>query len=189
MAEKNTSEKKGAVSDEAVRKATGKDWKQWFTLLDKQGAQKLAHRDIAALIHSKYVDSQWWSQMVTVCYERARGLRELHQSADGFVANVSKTFNGSLDQLYQAWHDATQRADWLAAQGIEITKSNVNKSMRMLWNDGVSRVVVNFYPKGKGKTQVTIDHSRLESAAQVAKTKSSWKESLEQLQKKLQQYG
>jgi uncharacterized protein YndB with AHSA1/START domain len=182
-------EKKPAVSDEAVRKATGKDWKQWFALLDKQGAEKLAHRDIARLLQAKYVDSGWWSQMITVCYERARGLREIHQTADGFVANVSKTFNASLDQLYKAWHDAAERADWLAAQGIEITRSTANKSIRMIWNDGVSRVAVNFYPKGKDKTQVTIDHSRLESAKDVAKTKSTWKQSLEELQKKLQQYG
>src|SRR5882672_3317104 len=99
-------EKKAAVSDEAVKKATGKDWKQWFSLLDKHGAQKLAHRDIAELLAGKYVDSGWWAQMVTVMYERARGLRELHQTADGFVANVSKTFNSSLDQLYDAWKDA-----------------------------------------------------------------------------------
>lgn len=120
---------------------------------------------------------------------RPRGLRELHQAADGFVANVSKTFNASLDQIYRCWHDATQRADWLAAQGIEITRSTANKSLRMIWNDGVSRVAVHFYPKGKEKTQVTVDHSRLETAAQVAQTKTSWKESLERLQKKLQQYG
>ena len=71
----------------------------------------------------------------------------------------------------------------------KITKASANKSLRMVWNDGVSRVAVNFYPKGKDKTQVTIDHSRLESAKDVAATKSRWKASLEELQKKLQQYG
>ena len=189
MAEKRVSEKKTAISDDAVKKATGKTWKEWFALLDNEDAQKLAHKQIAELLHSQYLDSGWWSQMVTVMYERARGLRELHQTADGFVANVSKTFNVSLDKLYGAWRDASSRADWLATQGIEVTRSNVNKSIRMIWHDGKSRVAVDFHPKGKGKSQVTVGHSRLQSAAEVAKTRAGWKESLERLQKKLAQYG
>ena len=28
------------ISDEAVRKKTGRDWKGWFALLDKAGAKK-----------------------------------------------------------------------------------------------------------------------------------------------------
>src|SRR5438132_12790308 len=131
-------EKKPAVSDDAVRKATGKSWQEWFRLLDKHGAKKLAHRDIAKLVNAKYLDSSWWSQMVTVMYERARGLREVHQTADGFVAHVNKTFNVSLDKLYAAWRDSAGRADWLATQGIEVTRENINKSMRMIWSDGVS---------------------------------------------------
>jgi hypothetical protein len=185
MAEK----KKSAISDEAVKKATGKTWKEWFTLLDKQQAQKLAHRDIARLLNEKYLDSGWWSQMVTVMYERARGLRELHQTADGFVAHVNKTFNVSLDKLYGAWKDATQRTDWLGEKGIEVTRESVNKSMRLLWSDGVSQVLVSFLPKGKGKSQVSVEHTKLDSAADVAKAKSGWKESLENLQKELAKYG
>ena len=182
-------EKKPAVSDAAVVKATGKTWDQWFTLLDKQKAQTLAHREIAQLLHSKYLDSQWWAQMVTVMYERARGLRELHETADGFVAHVNKTFNVSLDKLFDAWKDIDSRTNWLAAKGIEVTRQSVNKSMRMVWSDGVSRVLVNFYPKGKGKSQVSVEHTRLESAKDVTKAKASWKESLEKLQSELSKYG
>src|SRR2546430_2049715 len=72
--------------------------------------------------------------------------RELHQTADAFVAHVNKTFNVSLDKLYAAWRDGAGRADWLATQGIEVTRENVNKSIRMIWSDGVSRVLVNFAP-------------------------------------------
>ena len=185
MAEK----KMPGVSDAAVKKATGKTWEQWFALLDKQKAHELAHKDIAELLNSKYLDSSWWSQTVTVMYERARGLREVHQTADGFVAHVNKTFNVSLDKLYAAWRDGASRADWLATQGIEVTRENVNKSMRMIWSDGVSRVLVNFTPKGKDKAQVSVEHTQLDSAADVKKAKSSWKESLERLQEKLSKYG
>jgi hypothetical protein len=35
------------VSDEAVKKATGKAWRQWFSLLDRVGASAMSHREIA----------------------------------------------------------------------------------------------------------------------------------------------
>ncbi len=38
-----------STSDEAVKKATGKDWGSWFKLLDKEKAFKLDHTKIAAL--------------------------------------------------------------------------------------------------------------------------------------------
>lgn len=182
-------EGKAAISDDAVKKATGKNWKEWFKLLDNEDAQKLAHAQIAELLSSQHLDSRWWAQMVTVMYERARGLRELHQRADGFVAQVNKTFNVSLDQLYAAFSDANARANWLAEQGIEVTRASVNKSIRMIWSDGVTRVLVNFHPKGAGKARVSVEHSKLDSAAEVARAKAGWKRSLETLQKKLSQYG
>lgn len=177
------------VSDEAVLKATGRTWEQWFAVLDADGAQRMSHKEIADLVHRKYLDSGWWSQMVTVVYEQARGLRQLHQKADGFAASVSKTFNVSVDQLFSAWTDAVTRAAWLAEQGIEVTREKANKSLRMLWSDGKTRVDVNFYPKGEEKTQVSVQHSQLDCAEDAAKSKSAWKEALVRLQETLSKYG
>lgn len=177
------------ISDEAVLKATGRTWDQWFAVLDADGADQLSHKEIAELINRKYLDSGWWSQMVAMVYERARGLRELHQKADGFAASVSKTFNVSVEQLFNAWTDAVTRAAWLAEQGIEVTRSSANKSLRMLWSDGKTRVDVTFYPKGEDKTQVSVQHTRLDSAEDVAKSKNSWKEAFARLQETLSKYG
>jgi hypothetical protein len=180
---------KPAISDDAVKAATGKSWKEWFALLDKHGAKLLTHKQIAELLDRKYLDSGWWAQSVTVMYEHSRGLRELHEKVDGFAANVSKTFNVSLDRLYAAWQDGSARANWLAEQGIEITRETVNKSIRMLWSDGRTRVEANFYPKGKDKAVVQVEHSKFDSAADVAEARSNWKAALDRLQKKLAQYG
>ena len=38
------------MSDDAVKSKTGKDWAGWFAVLDKAGAKKMAHRDIAELL-------------------------------------------------------------------------------------------------------------------------------------------
>ncbi len=37
--EKKNNEKK--IGDEAVKRATGKEWKEWFELIDKAGGKKM----------------------------------------------------------------------------------------------------------------------------------------------------
>ncbi|HUP90974.1 MAG TPA: DUF4287 domain-containing protein [Solimonas sp.] len=177
------------ISTAAVKKATGKSWDQWFALLDKAGAKTMRHASIAELLSGKHKVGDWWGQMVTVGYEQARGLRVVHQKADGFAASISKTFPCSTEELFRQWDNAKARAHWLKARGIEITKSNANKSMRMVWSDGHSRVAANFYPKGEAKTQVTVDHTKLASEAEVQESKASWRESLERLRGELARLG
>src|SRR5688572_13398015 len=62
------------MSDTAVKAKTGKDWAGWFGALDKAGAAKLKHSQIAELLHETHDIPGWWCQMVTVEYELARGL-------------------------------------------------------------------------------------------------------------------
>ena len=39
------------ISVEAVKKATGKTWDEWFILLDRLGAGKMEHKLIARLLY------------------------------------------------------------------------------------------------------------------------------------------
>lgn len=80
------------VTDEAVRKATGKSWAEWVEELDAAGAEKLTHAEIARmLLESKRVESAWWCQSVTVGYEYAKGRRIRGQVADGgYQVGVSR---------------------------------------------------------------------------------------------------
>lgn len=91
--------KAAGISSEAVQAKTGKTWTEWFKLLDKAGAAKWPHKEIAELIHDEFGCPGWWSQMVTVGYEQARGLRVKHQSATGYSANVSKTIGVPIATL------------------------------------------------------------------------------------------
>ena len=61
------------ISSEAVHAKTGKTWPEWFAVLDKAGASGWPHKDIATHLHDKCGCPDWWSQMVTVGYEQARG--------------------------------------------------------------------------------------------------------------------
>ena len=81
-------------SDELLKAKTGCTWERWVGALDYYGADKMAHRDIAALVNKKYKIEGWWSQAVTVGYERIKGLRARGQRRDGsYEANKSRTYN------------------------------------------------------------------------------------------------
>src|SRR5256885_14968922 len=63
------------MSDESVSKRTGRTWVEWVRLLDMQHAAEKPHREIVQYVASLGAGN-WWSQMVTVGYERIRELRE-----------------------------------------------------------------------------------------------------------------
>ncbi len=84
--------KQDGVSDEAVLKATGKTWPQWFDLLNKAGAKTWSHKEIVAYLKEHAKLSAWWEQTVTVAYEKAHNKRVLGQTNDaGFQLGIQKT--------------------------------------------------------------------------------------------------
>ena len=169
------------VGDDAVKKAAGKKWAQWFAILDRAGAKKLNHRQIVGLLHDQHGVGPWWRQMVTVGYEQARGLREKHQKPDGYEISVNKTINVPISAAFAAWQNDKQRQPWLDDPGFAVRKSITNKSMRITWVDGQNSVEAMFYAKGKSKCQVVAQHSKLAKAKAAARMKAYWTENLERL--------
>ena len=167
------------MSDEAVQAKTGKAWAEWFRILDKAGAKKITHREIAALLHSKHKVPGWWAQMVTVGYERARGIRKVHQTASGFTVNRSKTIAAPVGKIFRAWNDKKLRDRWLKAR-LTIRSAQPNKTLRILWNDA-THVNIYFVPKGKAKTAVVVQHEKLPKASDVTAKKAYWGEKLDRL--------
>ncbi|MBI3669512.1 MAG: SRPBCC domain-containing protein [Acidobacteria bacterium] len=174
------------MSDAAVQAKTGKTWKEWFAILDKAGARKMDHKQIVAYLVKHQNVGPWWQQMVTVNYEQARGLREKHQTSEGFTANGSRTIAVALPALFQAWQAERARRRWLGDAALTIRTATPPKSLRILWGDGKSRVDVMFYAKGKGKSQVTVDHRRLTDAKEAARMKTYWSQALDRLKATLQ---
>jgi hypothetical protein len=172
------------VSDDAVRKATGRDWNGWLRLLDAQGAKSLSHKEIVALVGESHGIGPWWRQMVAVGYEQARGLREKHQTKTGYVANVSRTFAVPVSQLFAAWADGRRRAKWLGEK-VTIRTKQPDKSIRITWSDGATSVEVGFMAKGPEKSQVAVQHSKLADAKDVARLKAFWSDALARLRETL----
>jgi len=178
--------KTAGISDEAVKAKTGKTWAQWCALLDKAGAKKMTHKDIAGMVGEKFGVGPWWRQMVTVGYEQARGMRVAHETPRGFQISVSKTVRAPIDVLYKAWKDARARSRWLPEKDPTVRKATATKSMRMTWGDGKTSVEVNFYAKGDLKSQVTVQHNKLSREADVARMKRFWSAALGKLKTSLE---
>jgi hypothetical protein len=173
----------GRMSDETLKEKSGRASAEWFRILDKAGAGKWEHRQIAAYLRDKQKVSPWWSQMISVEYERARGIRQKFQKCDGrFSASASRTISVPLGKLFEAWADARLRRKWLAEADMEVTKTTKNKYFRAKWDGGKSRLSVGFYAKGPGKSQVAVDHERLADSKECARIKEYWSGALDRLQ-------
>lgn len=174
------------MSDEAVKERTGKVWAEWFRILDKAGAKKWTHKEITGYLAKTEKAGPWWNQMIAVDYEHERGIREKFQKCDGeFAVSGSRTLSVPMTKLFEAWTDEKQRGRWLPGVKIEITTATPGKSIRAKWEGGRSRLGVNFYARGAGKTQVAVDHMKLPSSKECAKMKTYWFHALNRLQEAL----
>jgi hypothetical protein len=173
--------KLAGMSDAAVKKATGCTWERWVKALDYAKADRWSHKQIAEYVHTTFKVPDWWTQTVTVGYERIKGLRVRGQRRDGtYEVSKSKVLPVPLIQLYGAFSNAKQRARWLADAQPEVRHATPNKSMRLRWPDG-SAVDVGFFSKGAAKSQVAIGHRKLASQSDAARMKAFWSERLRAL--------
>ncbi len=169
------------TSDDKVAAKTGRTWQQWVQLLDTDGASVLPHRDIAELVHTKHRVAEWWSQTVTVGYERIKGLREIGQRRSGeYEAGKSRTFNVPVSALFEAWADRRTRRRWLHGVEPVVRTATAPKSMRLQWPDG-TLVVVGFMAKGGAKSAVAVVHTKLRNRTASDTTKQYWADRLDAL--------
>jgi uncharacterized protein YndB with AHSA1/START domain len=166
------------MSDAAVKEATGCNWERWVWALDRVEAHTWPHRKIAEYVHEKYKVKDWWTQTVTVGYERIKGLREIGQRrGGGYEASKSKTFAVPVARLFRAFHDARLRRRWLDGVDLTVRSATAPKRMRIVWPDA-SVVEVTFVNKGASKSQVAIQHGKLADRAAITKIKEFWTERL-----------
>ena len=174
------------TSDEAVRRGTGRGWDDWLAVLDDWGAAEREHGEIAAWLMEQGL-SGWWTQTITVTYERERGLREPGSSRDGlFEASASKTIAAPVERLFEAFVDPAVRERWLPGAELRERTSQPGKSARFDWEDGSTRVVAGFTPKDAGKSQLSVVHQRLPNAAAAERSKSYWRERVAALKQLLE---
>lgn len=169
---------RAGTSDETIKEKTGCTWERWVYALDRKGAETMSHREIAALVSSKYKIGGWWSQAVTVGYERIKGLRARGQRRDGsYEANKSRTFNVPVATLFAAWADESVRRRWLDGAPSKVRTATAPKSMRLDWGDG-GIIAVGFMSKGAAKSAVALAHTKLPDKETAERFKQYWSERL-----------
>jgi hypothetical protein len=169
------------MSDDKVAAKTGRMWQEWVRVLDADGAAKMTHRDIAVLVSEKYGAPDWWSQTVTVGYERIKGLRDRGQRRDGaYEMGKTKTFNVPVKTLFDAWASDTARRRWLKGVKTTVRTATSPKTVRLQWPDNTI-VVVGLTAKGDTKSVVSVVHTKLASKAASDAVKKEWTTHLDEL--------
>lgn len=190
------------MSDEAVRKGTGKGWEEWIRILDRWGAVEKAHKAIARYLSDELGLDGWWAQTVTVGYERARGLRELGQVKGGFGLDVQRLIAASRTQAYEALTDPKLLSKWFTTrakvdlrvggrysnrdgdEGVFLALAPPRR-VRFSWenrNHAPGTVVeINLTPQGGGKVAVRLTHSKLRSKQDREGMKEGWSWAMDSL--------
>lgn len=160
-------------SEEAVQKATDKGWDEWFTLMDNEGCLEMNHTEMAKLLRDKLVVSAWWSQTITVAYERERGLRKVHERVDGFSVGRTRTVDVSRDEVWDTLHDPAFLAEWLP--DLEITPTSEKPPQRMLGTlpDGTTLEFA-LDEKPGDRCMISAAQSKIPDEETAAKMKAAW---------------
>ncbi len=176
------------ITDKVVVAKTGATMEEWFRHLDGLGAQKLDSTSIYNLIQS--VEGlgplgEWKQGLLSTSYQWSRDLRKRGEKKDGSEISTSKTINVPLSAIYEAVIKPASRRKWLP-EAIEITKETLDKSVRAVWEDGTTRLSIDFYPKGAAKAQIVVQHLKIEDGSAAAKLKEMWAQRLATLKSQLE---
>jgi hypothetical protein len=177
--------KLAGMADEKVKAATGCTWDRWVWALDQVDAHQWPHREIAQYVHEKYKVPSWWTQTVTVGYERIKGLREIGQRRTGsWEASKSKTIAAGASTVFKSFKQPKLRTAWLPNKAA-IRASVPNKSLRITWDDGTS-VEVHLVSKGPPPPPPPPAHRKLTSRQSSDRMKAFWAERLDDLATRLE---
>jgi hypothetical protein len=185
---------RGELSDKTCIKSTGKNLAHWFGVLDAFGKAN-GHTKAAEYLYAEHKIQAWHAQMITITWERARGLRQENQSCTGtFQVSVSRSLAASVDWVVGFFNDADARAVWLksttpalrkaleeafaAGKTMESKKKDYAR-MRYKWFSSI--VELRVYGKPDGKCSLTADSSDLADAEAVAARRTAFSEALDRL--------
>jgi hypothetical protein len=191
---------KAGLNDANVVKKTGHGFEHWFSVLDAFGAKEKGHTASAEHLYEAHGVPGWHAQMITVAYERERGIRALNQRCDGsFEVSVSRTLPADATDVVDAIGNARRREAWLegadpdlaralnaAFEGPKARKVTIaNKSycyarLRYPWDGAAVDILITKKPKG-GSSIVAANHG-LPDAGLVEKRRRLWRAALGSLQ-------
>ena len=185
---------RGELSDRTTRKSTGHGLEHWFAVLDEFGKAH-GHTKAAEYLYSEHKIQGWHAQMITVTWERRRGLRQENQSCTGtFQVSVSRALAVPVRWIVDFFNDAKARKRWLTAATPALRKALEDafangKSMepkkpdyarlRYKWLSSV--VEFRVYGKPGDKSSIVADSSDLPDADAVSVRREAFSQALDRL--------
>ena len=169
------------LSEDAVRKGTGKGWDDWFRILDAWDATTKGHPAIARYLHEELGVPGWWAQGVTVGYEWARGLRARNEAAGGYQVSVSKTIAAGAEDVWRDFVEPARRNRWLAS-GTLRTRPGTGTAGKSARFDAADGRPVTIWLEAKGeRSSVTVTSQRLAGPDEVEAVRATWRAHLADL--------
>ena len=188
---------KGGLSDAKAREKTGHGMDHWFGVLDRFGGTAKGHTALARHLYDEHGVPGWYSQGITVAYERARGARAVNQRCDGeYEVSVSKVVSATTAGVIDALTDARQRKRWakdvdgelvtamaagVAGPGAKkvVVRPDGQGRFRYKWGD--TTVQLYLLPKPGNKVSVVATNSKQADAAMVEARRTLWRQALDAL--------
>lgn len=185
-------------TDEAVKKATGKTWDEWFKILDSADASKMPHKDIVLWLHEKDLikkgkswssnrsfNAGWWAQSIVVGYEEKTGRRVFGaKTAGNYTVTVGKSMNGSVDDALKKWENLVKgKKEFNKVKVTGDSRISSTKDWRY-WKvdmeDG-AKLMAGIGPKGDKQSAFSVTMDKLKGEKEVEAWRKYWKEFLKKL--------
>lgn len=161
-------------SSDALKSASGRDYAEWYALLDEWGAPGRRYREIADWLTSQGM-SGWWAQKVIVEYEQARGVRKPGARRDGtYTGGASKTLMVPAEVAFEAVSNAGVRRRWLPEPELTERTSTSPRSARFDAADG-TRVNFTIDADGDARSRVAVEQTHLPDPDVANETKAEWR--------------
>ncbi len=185
-------------SDEAVKKATGKSWSEWFKILDSVDAAKMPHKDIVRMLHDKGLikkgkgspanrsfNAGWWAQSIVVGYEEKIGRRVFGaKTAGNYTVTVGKTMDWTPDGVLKKWENLVRGKKEFNKVGFEGEPRTSSTKEWRYWKVDLSdksKLMVGIGPKTDNKSTYSVTMDKLKDEKEVEEWRKYWKEVLTNL--------
>jgi hypothetical protein len=163
-------------------------------VLDRFGGVEKGHTAAARHLREAHQVDGWYSQGITVAYERARGLRVVNQRTGGsYEVSASKVMPVDVAAAVAALVNARRRRQWTdpldaalraalsaalggrTAKGFAM-KANGDARCRFPWDGTAVEITVS--PRRTGTCVVVVAHQKLPSPQAVEERRGQWRAAL-----------
>lgn len=189
------------VTNEAAKAETGKTLDQWFRELDDWDGLKKGRRSINTYIYEQKVDL-WWCTTIAVEYEKHHNVRKKDGAFEGYFVCSTKTIAAPVEKVYEAWASGSALSRWFGESvkadvkeegALECKDGDKGTFLRVRKNKDIRLTVMNtgfltplqvdaqFQDKGKGKTGVLVNLTRMQTREEADAVRNAWAEALDRL--------